>query len=56
MKISEVIKFKESPVQESTSGSTSTGSIATVPGVGTGNKVGTLFGGTYKQKKTKRTK
>ena len=31
-----------------------TNAIATVSGVGTGNKVGSLFGGTYKQPKTKK--
>lgn len=57
MKISEVTSTKQKPVAEdATGGATSSGSIATVPGVGQGSKVGTLFGGTYKQKKTKRTK
>lgn len=42
-------------VEETASaGATASGAIATTPGVGTGAKVGTLFGGTYKQKKNKK--
>ena len=52
MKIQELL---QKPLKEnSTGGATSAGSIATVPGTGAGSNVGTLFGGTYKQKKTKR--
>jgi hypothetical protein len=54
MRIFEVIS---KPIKENASaGATSAGAIASVPATGAGSKVGTLFGGTYKQKKTKRTK
>lgn len=53
MKINDIIKRPD--LTEDSSGMTA-GAIATVPGVGTGAKVGTLFGGTYKQPKTKKRK
>jgi hypothetical protein len=57
MKIVELISNNLNNVKENASaGATSAGSIASVPATGSGSKVGTLFGGTYKQKKTKRTK
>ena len=57
MKIVELISNNLNNVKENASaGATSAGVIATVPATGSGSKVGTLFGGTYKQKKTKRTK
>jgi hypothetical protein len=55
MKISEVTIKKDRNLDEDASGgATSSGGIATVPGVGAGAKVGTLFGGTYKQPKKKK--
>ena len=57
MKIVELISSNSNNVKENASaGSTSAGVIAAVPGTGSNSKVGTLFGGTYKQKKTKRSK
>jgi hypothetical protein len=57
MKIVELISSNSNNVKENASaGATSAGSIASVPATGSSSKVGTLFGGTYKQKKTKRTK
>jgi hypothetical protein len=52
MRYSEFATIKEN----ASAGATSAGVIAAVPGTGSGSKVGTLFGGTYKQKKTKRSK
>jgi hypothetical protein len=52
MRYSEFATIKEN----ASAGSTSAGVIAAVPGTGSNSKVGTLFGGTYKQKKTKRSK
>jgi hypothetical protein len=40
--------------EDASGGGTSSAGIATTPGVGAGSKVGTLFGGTYKQKRTKK--
>lgn len=55
MKISEVTLKKDHTLEEdATGGATATGSIATVPGAKSGAKVGTLFGGTYKQPKKKK--
>jgi hypothetical protein len=52
MKMSEILI---KPIKEcATSGATASASVATVPGVGAGPKVGSLFGGSYKQKKTKK--
>ena len=55
MKINDIIK-RPDLTEDATGGATSSGAIATVPGVGAGPKVGTLFGGTYKQPKTKKRK
>lgn len=55
MKINDIIK-RPDLTEDATGGATCSGAIATVPGVGTGAKVGTLFGGTYKQPKTKKRK
>ena len=53
MKINDIIQ-RPDLTEDATGGGTSAGAIATVPG--TGAKVGTLFGGTYKQPKTKKRK
>ena len=37
--------------ENATAGATGSASVATIPGVGKGKKVGTLFGGSYKQSK-----
>lgn len=55
MKITDIIQ-RPDLTEDATGGATSSGAIATVPGVGVGAKVGTLFGGTYKQSKTKKRK
>jgi hypothetical protein len=55
MKINDIIQ-RPDLTEDATGGGTSAGAIATIPGVGTGAKVGTLFGGTYKQPKTKKRK
>jgi hypothetical protein len=55
MKINDVIRRPEL-IEDATGGGTSSGAIATTPGVGVGNKVGTLFGGSYKQSKIKKVK
>ena len=58
MKMFEIIteySNKKSSFHEcATSGGTSAGAIATVPAAGAGAKVGSLFGGSYKQKKAKK--
>lgn len=58
MKINELIsKRTNATVEENASaGATASSSVASIPATGNSSKVGTLFGGTYKQKKTKRTK
>jgi len=58
MKINELVTKKTTAtVEENASvGATASTNIASIPATGSSNKVGTLFGGTYKQKKTKRTK
>ena len=55
MKITDIIK-RPDLTEDATGGATGSGAIATVPGVGTGPKVGTLFGGTYKQPTKRKTK
>ena len=55
MKINDIIQ-RPDLTEDATGGGTSAGAIATIPGVGTGAKVGTLFGGTYNQPKTKKRK
>lgn len=54
MKISELKRPELS--EDASGGATSSGAIATVPGTGAGNKVGSLFGGSYKQKTPKKRK
>ena len=46
MKINDIIQ-RPDLTEDATGGSTSAGAIATIPGVGTGAKVGTLFGGSF---------
>lgn len=53
MKITEVIQ-KQPIAENASAGATASSSIASIPATGKGSQVGTLFGGTYKQKKTKR--
>jgi hypothetical protein len=54
MKITDIIR--NDILETATSGSTSSGAIATIPGIGPGTKVGTLFGGTYTQPTIKKRK
>ena len=46
MKINDIIQ-RPDLTEDATGGATSSGAIATVPGVGAGAKVGTLFGGSF---------
>jgi len=48
MKIAEIV------TESASGGATGAGSIASMPMGGGGSKVGTLFGGTYKQPSTKK--
>lgn len=54
MKINEITT--KTVNEDASAGGTSSASFATVPGVGSSSKVGTLFGGTYKQQTTKKRK
>lgn len=45
------MKLSEIEIKETTAGATSTGAIAATPHTKSGKNVGTLFGGSYKQKK-----
>lgn len=49
-----IIEFTRPKLDEdATSGASTSGTMATIPATGVGNKVGSLFGGTYTEPKTK---